>query len=86
MRTTYVYKYFQNLQYFIANPANENNIIPYILEIKENATDKEYEIIFVNDGSKDNTKEESKEEKKEITTEPKRRGRPAQRALHRIFQ
>lgn len=34
---------FENLQYFIDNPANENNIISYVLEIKEKATDKEYE-------------------------------------------
>ena len=33
----------QNLQHFISNPANEDNIISYILEIKEKATDEEYE-------------------------------------------
>lgn len=37
---------FQNLKYFIGNPANEDNIISYVLEIKEKATDKEYEIFL----------------------------------------
>ncbi len=37
---------YQNLQSFIDNPDNEDSIIPYIKEIKLNATEKEYELFL----------------------------------------
>lgn len=38
---------FTNLKYFIDNPANEEKIISYVLEIKEKATEQEYKSFLI---------------------------------------